>query len=242
MHRKFTSAILLIVESVLLDNLNSALAQAPFAPVLRPKGHLWHLRLGKMPCFFNLLQALPTTRSQRSGDDRKAMLFGIFRSSQKPKLKTFQTSWASLGFLFQTIHFLQPLSMIVIIVNNLQAQRLRITGTFVFSNLILLQRIDIWIVIINGRRNTMLHHTLDDGRRTRRAACVEQHFSRSAWGYYFKRLFHNAKIKKVSLQRNQSNKNEKANPHCHHSPACHSGNGSRKLLLGVLHRQKQHPI
>ncbi len=138
MHRKFTSAVLLIVESVLLDNLNSALAQAPFAPVLRPKGHLRHLRLCKTARFLDLFQALPTARSQSGGDHREAMLFGIFRSPQKSILKTHQTSWTSLGFLFQTFHLMKPTLVIVIVVNNLQAQRLRITGTFVFSNLIFL--------------------------------------------------------------------------------------------------------
>ena len=196
MHRKFAAAILLVIKTILLDNLNSALAQTTFAPVLRPKGDIRVSRSGKKARFLNLLQAFPTTRSQGGGDHREAMLFGIFRSPQKPILKTFQTSWASLGFLFQTFHFLQPLGVVIIGVNDLQSQRLRIARTFVLTDVILFTGIDIGIAIIDGGRDAMLHQALDDGRRTRRTASVEQHFGRSSRCLDFEWFFHKAKIAK----------------------------------------------
>jgi hypothetical protein len=65
--------------------------------------------------------------------------------------------------------------MIVVTVNPAQPQTLRMALAFLLTDLILLTRKDIRIVIKNSRLQFMIHHPLDNRRRTWCTAGVQQH-------------------------------------------------------------------
>ena len=61
--KEFTTAILLVIEIIFLDNGYTAFTQAPLAPVLFPPGYVGISSYSPMSCFINLLQAFPARGS-----------------------------------------------------------------------------------------------------------------------------------------------------------------------------------
>ena len=91
-HAKFTTAVLLIVEIVLFQQLVAPFIQPPLAPVLSPVCSSFHLRLGKETCLINLLQALPSRGSKSSGEVSQAKLASSKRRGIESVAEALQAS------------------------------------------------------------------------------------------------------------------------------------------------------
>ena len=88
--------------------------------------------------------------------------------------------------------------MVVVVVDDVEAERLGIAGAFVFSDFVFLQREDVRIAIIYSRCDAVLHHAFDDGRRTWRAAGVKQHLGLAAWNRYLELFLHGLNVIKMT--------------------------------------------
>lgn len=189
-HRELTAAISLVVEVVLLDNLEPAFLKAAFPPVLRPERDIGVLLHREITSLLDLFEAFPPTRRQSCGNHRKAVLMSISRSPRQPVFETFQASPAAFRLIFQTRHLAAPFLMVVVVVDDLQTERLRVARALIFPDFILLERVNIGVAVIYIRCHAVLHQAFDDCRRARGAACVKQHFVGSARHFHHEFLFH----------------------------------------------------
>jgi len=188
-HTELTPAILLIIEIVLLDDGNTTFAQSTFAPILFPPNHIGIMRSGIMSGFVDLLQAFPSAGSKGGGDDRETVFVGITGSVQQAHLEATKATSSPLRFLLHPFDVTEPVFVIIIGIHYLQAKGLGIAGTFVFTDVVLFQRIDIGIAIINDGGDTMLHQALDDGRRAGSTTSMEEHFIGSSRYFELEFLF-----------------------------------------------------
>lgn len=163
-HRELTAAIQLVVEAILLDNLKSALLEAAFPPVFRPKRDIGVLRHRETTGLFDLFEALPPARRQSCRNHRKAVLMGVSRGPQQPVFKALQASPAAFGLVFQTCHLAEPSFMVVVVVDDLQTERLRVARALVFPDFVLLEWVNIGIAVIYIRCDAVFHQTFDNRR------------------------------------------------------------------------------
>ena len=81
--------------------------------------------------------------------------------------------------------------MIIVGIDDFQAEGLGVSGTFVLADVVLFERIDIGIAIVDDGGNAMLHQAFDDGRRAGGTTSMEEHFIGSSRDFYSKLLLHN---------------------------------------------------
>lgn len=163
-HRELTAAIQLVVEVVLLDNLEPAFLKAAFPPVLRPERDIGVLLHREITSLLDLFEAFPPTRRQSCGNHRKAVLMSISRSPRQPVFKALQASPAAFGLVFQTCHLAEPSFMVVVVVDDLQTERLRVARALVFPDFVLLEWVNIGIAVIYIRCDAVFHQTFDNRR------------------------------------------------------------------------------
>ena len=65
--------------------------------------------------------------------------------------------------------------MVIVGIDDFQAEGLGVSSTFVLADVILFERIDIGIAIIDDGGNAMLHQAFNDGRRARGTTSMEEH-------------------------------------------------------------------
>ena len=174
-HRIFTAAILLVVELIFLQQLVAAILQSALAPVLVPERCASHRLFRQATCPFYLFQTLPAAGSQRRREVADAEFLCLLSRPGQSECEAQLTASSALRLSFQSAYILSPSVMIVVAVNPTQPQTLRMALAFLLTDLILLTRKDIWIVIKNSRLQFMIHHPLDNRRRTWCTAGVQQH-------------------------------------------------------------------
>lgn len=197
-HRELTAAIFLVVKVVFFDDFQASLAQSALAPILSPECHIGVMRRGKNAGFFNLFKAFPTARSKGGCYYLKAMFLGVFCRSQQPVFEAFKAAPSPFGLILQANHFSTPFFVVIVVVNDVESERLGIARAFVFSNLVFFLRIDVRITVIYSRCNAMLHQAFDDSRRARGAAGVQKHLRLPSRSHYLKLLFHGLKVIKMT--------------------------------------------
>ena len=91
-----------------------------------------------------------------------------------------------------------PEIMAIISIYPLDTKRLRMTLGFILSFLIFLERVDIWIIVIDDGCYLMRQQPFNDGARARRAARVQQ-YVRTTFRHYDGALFRHKSAAKVRL-------------------------------------------
>ena len=120
-HRKFAPAIQLIIKTILLQQLVSALLQAAFAPVFCPIGHIIiNTADGILARLVDLRKAFPTRRCQGSREHIESVLDGVLCCAQKSVFEAYKASLATLGLSGKRLCGLQPLVVIVVIIDDVE--------------------------------------------------------------------------------------------------------------------------
>ena len=161
--RELTSAILLIIKVVLFEQLITTFLQATLAPVLCPEhrsGHFGHCFLS---CPFYLFQTLPATGGQRGGEIAEAQLLSLTSRLGESQRETLFTAKSPFGLVLQPADVTTPCFVVVVAVNPTDAQTLGMTFALVFSNLVLLTRPDIRVIIEYGGAHAIVHQPLNNG-------------------------------------------------------------------------------
>ena len=181
-NREFAATILLVVETILLQQLVASLLQAPFTPVLGPKSHrvrtvavVIHRTLRSLSGTLNLLQTLPTAGGQRSGKIADSQFLSLPCRLHEAQHEALFAAAAPLRFMLQATDTLSPCSVVVVTVYPSQAQALGMSLALVLADVVLLAGEDVRIIIKNGWAYLMLHQPFYDGRRTRRTTGMQQH-------------------------------------------------------------------
>ena len=161
--RKFTTTILLIVESIFFQQLVSTFLQTTLPPVLCPEIDTANSLLSSMTSTFYLLQTFPTT-----GGQCRSKIFDIefccfSCSSHQSNGKTLFTTSSTFRLTFQSTDTRTPRFMIVVIVYPFNAQRGRMTLTLLFAYLILFTRPYIGIIIVDGWAHTIRNQPFNNG-------------------------------------------------------------------------------
>ena len=66
--------------------------------------------------------------------------------------------------------------MIIVGIDNFQAEGLGVSGTFVLTDVVLFERIDSGSALVDDGGNALLHQACDDGRRAGGTTSMEEHF------------------------------------------------------------------
>ena len=172
--RELTATILLIIETIRLEQLIAPLLQATLAPVLCPEHSAGHGLFRRPSCPFYLFQVLPATGSQRGSEVFHAEFGCLVGRSCQPQCEALLTAPPPFRLTFHATDATQPFRMVIVAINPAQPQALSMPLAFLLANLILLAGPDVGVIIIYNRCHLMLHQPLNDGRRTRGTAGMQQ--------------------------------------------------------------------
>ena len=150
-HGKFATTVLLVVELVFLEQLIAAFVQTTLAPVLCPKGDTFNLLFSCMTGTFYLFKAFPSGRGQSGSKILNVQFFGHLGCCCQTQGETLLATMTTLRFPLQTIDASKPRLVVVVTINPLQSETIRMTLALVLAYLILLTRIDIGIEIEDDR-------------------------------------------------------------------------------------------
>lgn len=174
-YAEFASAIQLVVEAVFFQQLVSSVLQSAFPPILFPEYGAGIAVGGPASRLEDLLQTFPPRGGEGGGKHGKAMFRSMAGRLPQPQVEALQATPAAFRLILQPLHGAQPVRMVIIGIDEVEAQRPYEAYRLVFPYLILLLRIDIGVAIEHGGADAVLQHALDDGRRARCAARVQQH-------------------------------------------------------------------
>lgn len=180
-HGELTSAVELVVEAILAEELVAALLQAAFAPIAIPELYAFHLRGSTAAGLIDLLKRFPSGRRKRSSEARKAQFFRFKGRTEQAQTEALQASCAPLRFVLASathptepiVVALLPAAQIVVVIDNHEAKLLRIAGDLILTNEVFLLGVDIRIAIVDYRTDVVLRHPFEDSRRTRGAAAMQ---------------------------------------------------------------------
>ena len=105
-----------------------------------------------MSGFVDLLQTLPSAGSKGGSDDRETVFVGITGSVQQAHLEATEATPSPFRFLLHPFDVTEPVFVVVIGIHYLQAKRLGIAGTFVLTDVVLFQWIDVGITIVCSQK------------------------------------------------------------------------------------------
>lgn len=174
-HTKLTPTILLIIKTILAQQFIATLLQSTFTPVLRPKTNARRRLLGSPPRLFYLVEPFPARSGKRRSNRIETAPLRLLCRSNQTHSEARQASVAPLRFILQSAHSPSPHLVIIVAINPIDAQRLRMPLALTFSDFILLTRPNIRIIIIDSGFNAMVHHPLHDSRRAWSTTSMEQH-------------------------------------------------------------------
>ena len=165
---ELASAIELVVETILLQQFVATLLQTTLSPVPIVKADSFaclfrHFLCCPMSCFVDLSQRLPATRCQCSCEHLETQFRCFACRMKQTHLKTLQASCTTFRFHLHTFYLATPGLVVVVIVDNIQAQRGSIAGAFVLANQILLFGEDVGIEVIECGTHVVGQHPFDDG-------------------------------------------------------------------------------
>ena len=173
-HAEFAAAVELIIKIHLFDDFSPALLQSALAPILGPPSHIIISSAGFLAGKIDLVQILPTGRSQSRSKDMETVRMSISSSPAEPVAEALQTAGTPLGLMLQALRDLLPVLMVIIIIDKVQSVRVAVPAALVPADLILLQREDIRVAVEYGRADTLLEHDLDNRSGTWGTAGVEE--------------------------------------------------------------------
>ena len=162
--RELAAAVLLVVEVVLLKQLVTTFLKTSLPPVLSPKCRPFDSLFCLTTSPLYLLQALPTARSQRCCKVLNTKTFRFLSSSLQSKREALLAASTPFGFSLQTADALQPMVVVVIAIDPLDAKALSMPLALVLTDLVFLKGKDVRIVIEDGGTHVMSQHPLHNGR------------------------------------------------------------------------------
>jgi hypothetical protein len=89
---------------------------------------------------------------------------GITGSILQAHLEASQASSSPLRLIFHTLDMAEPRLVVVVGIDDFQAKRVGIAGTLVLTDVILFERIDIRVAIVDNGGNAMRHQAFNDSR------------------------------------------------------------------------------
>ena len=112
----------------------------------------------------DLFETLPPAGGQCGRKEGDAQLLRFAGGSGETQCETLLTATTSLRLSLETTDPLTPSLVIIVAVDPADAQRLRMTLALLFTDIVLLTRPDIGIVIIDDRTDVVLYQPFDDSR------------------------------------------------------------------------------
>ena len=178
-HTELTSAVLLVVEAILAQQLVAPVAESSLAPVLGPEHRAGHGLLGRQTGSGDLLDALPSRRGQRGGEILQPQLARLLGGSCETQGEAAQTAAAALRLILQTADATAPRRMVIVAVNPRQAEALGMALALLLADVVFLAGEDVGIVVKDGGTHAILQHPFHDGAAARGTTGMEQHFAAS---------------------------------------------------------------
>ena len=163
-HGELAAAVLLVVEAILLEQLVATVLQSALAPVLIPERGAGNGLLRRLPCPVDLLQALPSAGGQGGSEVTDSQLRGFTCRGQQSHAEALLTTESSFGLVLQPANALQPRVVVVVAVNPADTQRFGMALALVLTDVVLLSRPDVWIVIEDSGAHVMQQQPLHNGR------------------------------------------------------------------------------
>ena len=189
---EFATAVLLVVEVVLVEELVAAVLEAGFAPVLWPEeggGMRWHRimlngrgrgkersdgLLGKEACLVDLVEVLPTGGGEGGGEVGNAELLGLECGGGETDAEALEAAGTAFGFVFKSLDLLEPCLVVVVTVYPWDVEAVGMTFAFVFADVVFFAWVDVGIEVEDGGVDVVLEHPLDNGGGAGGAACMEE--------------------------------------------------------------------
>ena len=158
--RELASAVLLVIEVVLLEQLVATLLESALAPVLSPELGSWSNLFCHMSCPLYLFQTLPATGGQRGGEIAEAQLLSLESCLGQSQRKALLTAQSPFGLVLQPANACTPPFVVIVTVYPFQSQTPGMALTLVLADLVFLARPDIGIEIEDGGTHAISHQPL----------------------------------------------------------------------------------
>ena len=113
----FASAIELVIESVLLEQLATTLLQTFLTPVLCPKTDSFNLIGSPRSGCIYLVEIFPTRRSKRGGQLRNTLFLSLISRCQKAIAETHFTTSSTFRLTLISMDKIRPAPVVIIAVN-----------------------------------------------------------------------------------------------------------------------------
>lgn len=103
---------------------------------------------------------------------------GVPSRAFKPYIKTQRTAFAAFGFLLEPFDVLEPVSLIVIGIDEGDVMLFSKANVLLLADVILSAGVNVGIVEVDRKVDMRIEHGFDDLTRARGAARVQEHFCR----------------------------------------------------------------
>src|SRR5690606_15990655 len=173
--RIHAAAVLLLVELLPLADLDHALGAALLAPVVLPVHEARIARRGPHAAVVDLRHVLPARDAERAGDDGKAVLVGVERRALEAHVEAHGAAPAALGLVLHAAGAGEPLVLVVVGIDELDAVLLGERDVLALSDLVLRARMDVRVVEEDRVLDARFEHRFHDLAGARGAAGVQQH-------------------------------------------------------------------
>lgn len=160
---EFTSAVELVVEAVLADDFVSAFLEAAFAPVHVPPCHAGEEAACVEAGGVYLVEVFPAGGGQCRREYIETMLLGISCGTLQAETETHHAAGATFRLMFKTMYGVMPMSMVIAIIDDVQAGFFSVANALVQAFVILVFWKNIRIAVENGWSNAMIYKAFHYG-------------------------------------------------------------------------------
>lgn len=160
---EFTSAVQLIIEVVLADDFVSALLEAAFAPVHVPPCNVGEEAASVEAGGVHLVEVFPAGGGKCRREYVETMLLGIPCGSLQAETEAHHAAGATFRFMLKTMYGVMPMSMVIAIIDDVQAGFFGVADALVQAFVIFVFRKNIRIAIENCRSNAMIYKAFHYG-------------------------------------------------------------------------------
>ena len=160
---EFTSAVELVVEAVLADNFVSVLLEAAFAPVHVPPCNVGEEAASVEAGGVHLVEVFPAGGGKCRREYIETMLLGISCGTLQAETETHHAAGATFRFMLKTMYGVMPMSMVIAIIDDVQAGFFSVADAFVQASVVFAFWKNIRIAVENGRSNAMIYKAFHYG-------------------------------------------------------------------------------
>ena len=151
--------------------------QSAFAPVALPEGDALYLTGGPEACLVDLVEGFPSAGGECGGEGGEVEFLAFACRAQQTEFEALQAATAPFGLVLQSPYVTEPGLMVVVIVDDGEAELMGITRYLILADEVFLLRIDVGVAIVDYRLVVVCQHPLYYCGRAGSTAAMEKKFN-----------------------------------------------------------------